>query len=113
MTFESSCSIVWEIKRLMNYDFPEIKTIQDVLPHIEGCTEFRVMEKDWYSVVNYMVSLEETFRWDSDDPVGSTVRRECRGLIFNREGELVSRPYHKFFNVGEKEETQLNKVNLY
>ena len=97
----------------MNYDFPEIKTIQDVLPHIEGCTEFRVMEKDWYSVVNYMVSLEETFRWDSDDPVGSTVRRECRGLIFNREGELVSRPYHKFFNVGEKEETQLNKVNLY
>ena len=60
-----------------------------------------------------MVSLEETFRWDSDDPVGSTVRRECRGLIFNREGELVSRPYHKFFNVGEKEETQLNKVNLY
>jgi RNA ligase len=113
LTFESSCSIVWEIKRLMNYDFPEIKTIQDVLPHIEGCTEFRVMEKDWYSVVNYMVSLEETFRWDSDDPVGSTVRRECRGLIFNREGELVSRPYHKFFNVGEKEETQLNKVNLY
>jgi len=97
----------------MNYDFPEIKTIQDVLPHIEGRTEFRVMEKDWYSVVNYMVSLEETFQWDSDDPVGSTIRRECRGLIFNREGELVSRPYHKFFNIGEKEETQLNKVNLY
>ena len=97
----------------MNYDFPEIKTIQDVLHHIEGRTEFRVMEKDWYSVVNYMVSLEETFQWDSDDPVGSTVRRECRGLIFNREGELVSRPYHKFFNLGEKEETQLNKVNLY
>jgi RNA ligase len=97
----------------MFYDFPEIKTIQDVLPHIEGRDEFKVMEKDWYSVVNYMVSLEETFQWDSDDPVGSTIRRECRGLIFNREGELVSRPYHKFFNIGEKEETQLNKVNLY
>ena len=97
----------------MNYDFPEIKHIDDVIPHIEDRTEFRVMEKDSYSVVNYMVSLEETFQWDSDDPVGSTVRRECRGLIFNREGELVSRPYHKFFNLGEKEETQLNKVNLY
>ena len=31
----------------MNYDFPEIKTIQDVLPHIEGRDEFRVMDKDW------------------------------------------------------------------
>jgi RNA ligase len=97
----------------MNYDFPEIKTIQDVLPHIKGRDEFRVMEKDWYTVINYAVSFEDTFQWDSDDHVGSTVRRECRGLIFNREGELVSRPYHKFFNVGEKPETQLNKVNLY
>jgi RNA ligase len=98
----------------MNYEFPDLNHISDVFPHIEGRDEFRVMEKDWYSVVNYMVSLEETFQWDSDDPVGSTVRRECRGLIFDTEtGVLVSRPYHKFFNVGEKPETQLNKVNLY
>jgi hypothetical protein len=41
----------------MNYDFPEIKTIQDVLPHIEGRDEFRVMDKDWYTVINYMVRL--------------------------------------------------------
>lgn len=97
----------------MNYNFPEIKTIQDVLPHIEGREEFRVMEKDWYTVINYMVSLENTFLWDSDDPVGSSVRRECRGLIFGTEGKLISRPYHKFFNAGEKEETQLDKINLY
>jgi RNA ligase len=25
---------------------------------------------------------------------------------------LISRPYHKFFNIGEKQETHLNKVNL-
>ena len=97
----------------MNYDFPEIKTIQDVLPHIEGRDEFRVMDKDWYTVINYMVSLENTFLWDENDPIGSAVRRECRGLIFNKEGKLISRPYSKFFNVGEKEETQLNKINLY
>ena len=98
----------------MNYDFPEIKTIQDVLPHIEGRDEFRVMDKDWYTVINYMVSLENTFLWDENDPVGSAVRRECRGLIFDiGTGNLISRPYHKFFNVGEKEETQLNKINLY
>jgi RNA ligase len=98
----------------MNYDFPEIKTIQDVLPHIEGRDEFRVMDKDWYTVINYMVSLENTFLWDENDPIGSAVRRECRGLIFDiGTGNLISRPYHKFFNVGEKEETQLNKINLY
>ncbi len=97
----------------MNYDFPEINHINDVLPHIEGRPEFRVMEKDWYSVINYAVAFEETFLWDHNDPVGSAVRRECRGLIFNQDGIIISRPYNKFFNVGEKEETQLNKVNLY
>ena len=97
----------------MNYDFPEIKTIQDVLPHIEGRDEFRIMDKDWYTVINYMVSLENTFLWDENDPIGSAIRRECRGLTFDKEGKLICRKYHKFFNVGEKEETQLNKINLY
>ena len=51
----------------MNYDFPEIKTIQDVLPHISGRDEFRIMDKDWYTVINYMVSLENTFLWDETE----------------------------------------------
>jgi RNA ligase len=97
----------------MNYDFPQIKTIDDVLPHIEGREEFLVMEKEGYTVIKYAVAFEDTFQWDSNDPVGSAIRRECRGIIFNQDGELISRPYAKFFNVGEKPETQLNKVNLY
>ncbi len=98
----------------MFYDFPLITHINDVLPCIEGRKEFRVSEKDGYTVINYAVAFEETFKWDSNDPVGSTIRRECRGLIFDTEnGKLISRPYHKFFNVGEKEETQLHKINLY
>jgi RNA ligase len=97
----------------MFYDFPHITHINDVLPHIAGREEFRVMEKDGYSVVNYAVAFEETFKWDSNDPVGSAVRRECRGITFDSNGNLICRKYHKFFNIGEKEETQLNKVNLY
>lgn len=98
----------------MNYLFPEINHLNDVLPHLEGREEFRVMQKDWYTVVNYAVSFENTFQWDDADPVGSAIRRECRGLIFDTEtGNLVSRPYHKFFNASEKDETQLNKINLY
>ena len=96
------------------YDFPHITNIDDVLPFIEGREEFRVIEKEGYSVVNYVVAFEDTFQWDSNDYGGSVVRRECRGLIFDsRTGKLLSRPYHKFFNAGEKDETQLNKINLY
>jgi RNA ligase len=97
----------------MFYDFPHITHINDVLPHISGREEFRVIEKDGYTVINYAVAFEETFKWDANEPVGSAIRRECRGLIFDKEGKLVSRPFHKFFNAGEKEETQLNKINLY
>lgn len=98
----------------MNYDFPEIKTIQDVLSYIDGRSEFRVIEKDWYTVVNYMVSLGTTFQWDCIDPIGSAIRRECRGLIFDTvTGNLISRPYHKFFNAGEREETAIHRINLY
>ena len=99
---------------MMNYAFPKIKTIQDVLDDINGYDEIRVIEKDWYTVINYAVALEDTFKWDSEDPYASSIRRECRGLIFDTAtGNLISRPYHKFFNAGEKEETQLNRINLY
>jgi RNA ligase len=97
----------------MNYKFPIITHIDDVLPHIVGRDEFRVTDKDNYTVITYMVAFENTFLWDDNDPIGSSIRRECRGITFDNDGKLICRKYHKFFNVGEKEETQLNKINLY
>lgn len=32
---------------------------------------------------------------------------ECRGITFNAAGECISRPFKKFFNVNEREDTQL------
>ena len=99
---------------MITYDFPKINHISDVLDDLNGYDEIRVIEKDWYTVINYAVVLEDTFKWDFEDPHASSIRRECRGLIFDTAtGNLISRPYHKFFNAGEKEETQLNKINLY
>lgn len=100
---------------IMNYEFPEINHINDVIPHIEDWQEFKVMEKDWYTVINYMVAFDETFSLVRErSHYNMKIRRECRGLIFDTEtGKLISRPYHKFFNVGEREETAINKVNLY
>lgn len=98
----------------MFYDFPRINHISDVLPHIKDREEFRVIEKDDYTVINYAVAFDNTFEWDINDPVGFAIRRECRGLIFDtKTGQLISRPYHKFFNVGERDETSINKINLY
>lgn len=94
----------------MNYEFPHIRTLDDVLLAIQGIPEFRVTEKEDYTVVNYCVSFEHT--WDITDGF-AFIRRECRGLIFDKNGNLVSRPYHKFFNANERPETQLNKINLY
>jgi RNA ligase len=108
---------------MIGYTFPTINNISDVLPHIEGCDEFRVIRKDWYTVVNYVVALEDTFpstsvaggsaRMREERLLRATMRRECRGLIFDSvSGNVLSRPYHKFFNVNEKPETHANKVNL-
>jgi RNA ligase len=98
---------------MLNYPFPTIETIDDVLPNIQGREEFKVYYKEWYTTIKYMVINKNTFDWDDTDPVGSSIRRECRGLIFDQDGKLISRPYHKFFNAGEREETQINKINLY
>ena len=95
----------------MNYEFPTIRHIDDVLPHIKDYDEFAVTEKDGYTVINYHVSKPET--WNNPDTLGGAIRRECRGLIFcNETGKILRRPLVKFFNLNEREETQYNKIDL-
>jgi RNA ligase len=89
----------------MNYEFPTINNISDVLPAIEGRDEFVVAVKEGYTVINYNVMMADTF----DCPI----RRELRGIIFDNEsGDILRRPFHKFFNVNEREETQDHVVDL-
>lgn len=92
----------------MHYIFPAIHTINDVLPHIEGFDEIIVAEREGYKVINYMVSTPRL--WDRTP--GWEIRRECRGLIFDDTGHIMSRPFHKFFNLGEKEETLAQRVDI-
>ncbi|MGG7534654.1 RNA ligase [Rhizobium sp. 12,4] len=77
---------------------PEIKNINDVLPHIDGRSDFIVVHKDGYSVVDYVYALQDSF----DD----AVRVECRGLKFSNDGSILARPLHKFRNIGETPELQ-------
>ena len=97
----------------MFYQFPTINHIDEVLPHIEGHTEFFVSKKDGYTVVDYSFSSSETFGSFIDGELdhSSKIRRECRGLKFDHTGKTLARCFHKFFNLSEKEETQIGKFS--
>ncbi len=111
----------------MNYEFPIINNISEVLPAIEGRDEFTVAVKEGYTVINYNVMMADTFPdVYSDAGVAgcifkngqwynkvAAIRRECRGIIFDTAtGDIIRRPFHKFFNVNEREETQDHVVDL-
>lgn len=106
----------------MDYQFPVIRTIEDVLPHIAGRDEFVVAEREGYTVINYAVSMEDTFppikvaggsaKMRAERALTNAMRRECRGIVFFPDGRLMSRPLHKFFNANERDETQANKIDL-
>lgn len=94
--------------------FPLIKHIDDVLPAIDGREEFVVARKDGYIAIDYMFVAPDTFgclATTPDDPT-ARIRRECRGIKFGPDGAIIARPYHKFFNVGEKAETQPGLFDL-
>jgi T4 RnlA family RNA ligase len=95
----------------MNYEFPIIRTIDDVLPHIEGRSEFIVADRDDHIIINYAVADRETF--PPADTLTGMVRRECRGIIFDKAtGAIIRRPYHKFFNINERDETQTHALDF-
>jgi RNA ligase len=72
-----------------------IETIDDVLPHISFEDGFVVSKRDDYTVIDYIFANEKTF--------ANPVAMECRGLKFGTDGRLIARPFHKFFNIGERE----------
>ena len=92
----------------MNYEFPTLRCLNDVLPAIRGADEFIVADRGEIQIVNYLVNKQDTF-FTGDEEVDA-IRRECRGLVFDSSGTLISRPYHKFFNVGENEEVSIDAL---
>ena len=106
----------------MHYTFPEITHLEEVLEAVQGVEGFIVAQRDWGTVVNYIQMGPDMFP-EVHTAGGSAsmrerqtrlkaIRRECRGLLFNHDGNLVSRAFHKFFNVGERRETLLENIDL-
>jgi len=86
----------------MQYNFPELYHIDQVLPAIKDKPEFAARERGPLTIVNYDYQDVDTFKGPN-----AAILRECRGLVFHTgTGYLLNRRFHKFFNVGEKDETQ-------
>lgn len=95
----------------MNYKFPVISHLDQLKPYIENCTSIGLNSKDDYIVVNYLVADKEAFPDISEGDI-ATFRRECRGLIFNEDGKILRRAFHKFFNLGEREDLLFDKIDF-
>lgn len=77
----------------------EIRHLDEIVPLIEGRKDFVTKRADGYIAVDYAIQLFDTF----DDPR----RVEIRGLKFHPDGEIMARPLHKFFNLGERADLQV------
>lgn len=76
--------------------FKHITHISDVQPHVAHKNEIRFYKQPNGITMSLYIHMDsKTF----DSPEA----RECRGAAFDEDGNLVSRPLHKFFNMGEKD----------
>lgn len=85
-------------------NFPIIKTIDDILPHIEGNENFSVHKKDDYIVIDYILNTSDMFQ--------NPYQKECRGILFYEDGRIMARRLHKFFNLNERPESSIDKIDL-
>lgn len=92
-------------------DFPYITSIEDIEKHIGDHPIARIDRNPGLLTFNYIFATESIFEIDPAYPIGGRMRRECRGITFDSStGECLSRPFPKFFNIGQKEETLIGNL---
>lgn len=76
------------------------------LAHLREDSRIKFKEElvsgETFTIVSYMIA--DVSLWEIP------LAKECRGITFNQKGECVSRPFEKFFSVGENEENQLHNI---
>lgn len=104
----------------MKSRFPVDITLEEVRLSVKGRAEFVEKQCGDHVVISYYLGQAadgETF----PDPMLAPdevsrrlleIRRECRGIIFSRDGKLLRRGLHKFFNIGELKETEVDKLDF-
>jgi RNA ligase len=74
--------------------FPTIEHIDDVWPHVKDKPEFIRIDREHYTAIDYVIQTPDSFK--------TALQRECRGIKFYPDGRIMARPFHKFFNLGER-----------
>ena len=101
---------------MMRYHFPIITDLSQVEEAIADRDEFIIAEREFGFVVNYLVNFEDTFpRLNTKNPALNALyamRRECRGIKFGSDRKILARTLHKFFNMGERPETEMQNVDF-
>jgi len=99
-----------------HYTFPVTKTLDDILWAVEGREEFKLMDRGDYYVLDYLYVLPDSFppipKEQGRAKDMAIMRRECRGLMFRKDGSLLSKRLHKFHNIGEREEMLPQNISL-
>lgn len=92
--------------------FPYITNISDVLPYVGDGSQFGVFDReDGTTVIKYNYVDANTFT--EGTALERAFRREFRGITFlTKTGEILSRPYHKFFNLNENQYSLAGDQNL-
>lgn len=77
-------------------------TLKEALAVIAKKTEFSCNEREFGFVIDYHVSLKDTFK--GDDWRETMILQNLRGTCFDHSGAIIRLPYHKFHNLNENEE---------
>lgn len=100
--------------------FPVIEHLEQVLAAVSGRDEFMVHRNDELGFVSvlYRYTTADTFPDPLEPGIGEAesrrrqLVRECRGITFDAAtGGVIARKFHKFFNVGEREETLPHRID--
>lgn len=86
-------------------NYPYLRSAEPLLHAMVGRPEFGICPHDGTDLASlcYNIAEKDTF----NDPM----RRELRGVLINvKTNEIVLRPFHKFFGVGERPESSLDIV---
>lgn len=80
----------------MKSPFPIITRIEPLLEAIKDKPGYRHVVKadEGYQYIDYSYMSSEMFQ--------TPLERECRGIKFYLDGTIAARPFHKFFNMGER-----------
>lgn len=95
------------------YQFPKINHIDDIIPHLNNKPEIMIKtDSSGFKLICYNVVEKDTFGDIENDTYVSSILRECRGISFDMNGNIISRKLHKFFNVNERDETRSENIQL-